>query len=185
MTLVRMSLLAAACTGTPALDDTAAEGLTPCDDLPGLQDWQPQTTDPPRSGDTVQGEELLGLCGEGSDRVGHHTVLATTPSGDVLCAVTWRFGSDGDRTDCPDCDLAFSPRWELPIDYGSAFCEDTFGYDPASIDLSFWVGLGIGPDDQMWMKEENYDWEPIDGLAQRTDYDDGSILVRYIGAFTL
>ncbi len=162
--MVAICSLVLGCAAEP--NDGESDELTQSDPVTGcpmgLEDWMPVSEPAPQSGDTIHHEVLYGGCVGADVTEVHLSDVFYGSSGDVLCATTHAFTATTSAAGCDDCDLAWTPVWELPDGHGSSLCEEITGYDSASILYDFYDGMGVNLTvGQIWIRESGYPWEQL------------------------
>lgn len=168
------------------IESSHSDPVTGCVPM-GLEDWTPVSGPAPQLGDTIQHEFLYGGCDDADDTKVHLSDVFYGASGDVLCATTHAFTATAPAEGCVDCELAWTPVWEVAESHGSSLCADILSYDPASLSLDFYDGMGVNlTAGQIWMREGGGSWEQLfsdDGYTVTGDSE--AFLLRMNEEFTL
>lgn len=172
-----LPLLLLGCTGGDASDKTSTDDSGASGDgaWVGLDtsSWV-LATQLPEPGAAIHHRSVAGgRVGDGDTLDGHLSdVFVVAASGEVLCAWTHAVAST-QRLSGEGCDGLWAADWSLPVGHGTSFCMDVLGYDPLSIDLSFYDAFGwhdAGGDARLCLREEGssveliegYDWEVLE-----------------------
>jgi hypothetical protein len=180
-------LLLAACTSSGSDTDPDGSSTPPdaaCNPM-GIDFAANPAGSAPQAGDSIQYTSHTAFCLDGEQMTGLVSRYATAPSGEVYCAVTWAMS--GSRTaECAECTDAWSVTFALPVDHGAPFCDEALGFDPASIDLDFYVGYGYATAPlAVWVQEEGFVWEPVSGAYDPIEETAETVVLTYDEAFTL